>query len=49
MGSRSILLVSPIEKKGYAIFFQDEPMFLIPRGSSSDIAVVLGVRGGQPM
>jgi hypothetical protein len=49
MGSRSVLSVSLIEEKGYAILFQDEPMFFIPRGSSSDTTVVLGVRGGQPM
>ena len=49
MGSRSVLLVSLIEEKGYAILFQDEPMFFIPRGSCSDTTIVLGVRGGQPM
>jgi hypothetical protein len=49
MGSRFVLSVSPIEKKGYAILFQDEPMFFIPRGSCSDTTIVLGVRGGQPM
>jgi hypothetical protein len=49
MGSRSVLSVSPIEEKRYAILFQDEPMFFIPRGSSSDTTVFLGARGGQPM
>jgi hypothetical protein len=49
MCSRFVLLVSLIEEKGYAILFQDEPMFFIPRGSSSDTTIVLGVRGGQPM
>jgi hypothetical protein len=49
MGSRSVLSVSLIEEKGYAILFQDEPMFFIPRGSSSYTTIVLGVRGGQPM
>jgi hypothetical protein len=49
MGSRSVLSVLAIKENGYAILFQDEPMFFIPRGSSSDRTIVLVVRGGQPM
>jgi hypothetical protein len=49
MGSRTVLSVSPIEEKGYAIFFRDGPMLFIPRGSSSDTTIVLGVREGKPM
>jgi hypothetical protein len=53
---RSVLSVSIIEKKGYVVLFQDGQVLFIPRGSSSETAVVLGVREsnlyrlkGQPM
>jgi hypothetical protein len=41
---RSVLLVSTIEEKGYAILFRDRQVLFIPRGSSSDIVAVPGVR-----
>jgi hypothetical protein len=39
-----LLLVSAIEKKGLDVVFQDGQVLIKPRGSSSDIVVVLGVR-----
>lgn len=44
---RSVLLVSMIEKKGFDIVFQDGRVLIKPRGSSSDVAIVLGVREGN--
>jgi hypothetical protein len=41
---RSVHSVSSIEKKGFDILFQDRQALIKPRGSSSDIAVVFGVR-----
>jgi hypothetical protein len=53
---RSVLSVSTIEKKGYYVLFWDGQVLFMPRGSSSDTTVVLGVREsnlyrlkGQPM
>jgi hypothetical protein len=53
---RSVLSVSMIEKKGFDVAFQDGKALINPRGSSSDKAIVLGVRErnlyrlkGQPM
>jgi hypothetical protein len=53
---RSVLSVSTIEEKGYAVLFRDGQVLFMPRGSSSDTTVVLGVREsnlyrlkGQPM
>jgi hypothetical protein len=41
---RSVLSVSTIEKKGFDILFQDGHTLINPRGSSSNITTVLGVR-----
>jgi hypothetical protein len=41
---RSVLPVSTIEEKGYAVLFLDRKVVFMPRGSSSKSAVVLGVR-----
>jgi hypothetical protein len=35
---------SAIEEKGYAVLFQDGQVLFMPTRSSSDTAVVLGVR-----
>jgi hypothetical protein len=41
---RSVLSVSAIEKKRFDIAFQDGQALIKPRGSSSNTAMVLGVR-----
>jgi hypothetical protein len=41
MGARSVLSVSTIEEKGYAVLFWDGQVLFMPRGSSSDTTVVL--------
>jgi hypothetical protein len=53
---KSVLSVSTIEEKGYAVLFRDGQVLFMPRGSSSDTTMVLGVREsnlyrlkGQPM
>jgi hypothetical protein len=41
---KSVLSVSTIEKKGFDVVFQDGRVLIMPRGSSSDTTMVLGVR-----
>jgi hypothetical protein len=41
---KNVLSVPAIGEKGYVVLFQDGQVLLMPRGSSSDTAVVLGVR-----
>jgi hypothetical protein len=41
---RSVLSVSMIEEKGYAVLFQDGHVLFMPKGYSLDTIVVLGVR-----
>jgi hypothetical protein len=40
----SVLSVSTIEKKGYEVLFRDGHALIMPKGSSSDKAIVFGVR-----
>jgi hypothetical protein len=53
---RSVISISMIEKKGFDVAFQDGKALIMPIGSSSDKAIVFGVRErnlyrikGQPM
>jgi hypothetical protein len=53
---RSVLSVSAIEEKGYAVLFRDRKVLSMPKGSSPKSPVVLAVREsnlyrlkGQPM
>jgi hypothetical protein len=44
---RSVLSVSTIEEKGYAVLFRNKSVLLMPKRSSLKLAVVLGVREGN--
>jgi hypothetical protein len=53
---RSVLSISAIENKGYEVLFRDGHALIMPRGSSTNKAIVYGVREsnlckltGQPM
>jgi hypothetical protein len=41
---KSVLSISTIEEKGYVVLFQDGQVLFMPKRSSLDAAVVLGVR-----
>jgi hypothetical protein len=41
---RSVLSISGIEKKGFEVLFWDGQAMIMPKGSSSNTTIVLGVR-----
>jgi hypothetical protein len=41
---KSVFSVSTIEEKGYEVLFRDGQVLFMPRGSSSDTTMALGVR-----